>query len=100
LLFAGDHTEVGMSVIERGTESFEFPFVPEGEYVLRISFAADALFEDVPNQPGFTPAFETKKTVLRTYAFTEVPLHVDGDRNDLTVVVPANAMDSRSAGQQ
>lgn len=100
LLFAGDHTEVGMSVIERGTESFEFPFVPEGEYVLRVGFAADALFEDVQNQPGFTPAFETRKTVLRTYAFTEVPLHVDGDRNDLTVAVPANAMNSRSAGQQ
>jgi hypothetical protein len=93
LLFADDQSEVGRSAVERGTETFDFPFVPEGDYVLRVVFAADTVFAEIPNPPGSVPAYETRSKVVRSYGFVETPLRVDGDRTELTVDVPD--MDAR-----
>ena len=100
LLFADDHSEVGRSEINRGTETFDFPFVPEGDYVLRVVFAADAVFEDIPNPPGSAPAYQTQSKVVRSYGFVEVPLRVDGDRTELTLDVPDAAKVTRGAREQ
>jgi hypothetical protein len=100
LLFADDRSQLGSAEIARSNDSFDFPFVPAGDYVLQVNFAADARFEEVPNPPGSVPPSTINKTVVHAYGATEMPLHVDSDRENLTVDVP-DKKDSvtRDAGQ-
>jgi len=88
LLFADDRSQLGFAEIGINDEKFDFPFVPVGDYVLQVNYAADAVFEEVSNPPGSTPPTWTQKNVVRSYGSAEVPLHVDSDRENLTVEVP------------
>lgn len=100
LLFSDDHSPLGSAQIAAGDQTFDFPFVPEGDYVVKVDFAADARFEYIPNPPGSVPSSITHKTVLHSYEATQVPLHVDSDRTELTVEVPDKSPASRQVGQQ
>jgi hypothetical protein len=100
LRFADDHSELGRADIAAGTGTFDFPFVPEGDYLLVVEFAADVLIDQIPNPPGSTPAWETKTTTFRTYGRTEAPVHIDSDRENLTVSVPDASAGTRHLGQQ
>ena len=100
LLFADDRTVLGRAAVGEGSDDFDFPFVPEGDYILRVDFAADARYDVIPNSPGSVPAYSTQATVVHSYTPTEVPLHVDGDRTGLTVNVPDQSSATRSLGQQ
>jgi hypothetical protein len=100
LLFADDLTPLGSAAIGESSESFEFPFVPAGDYLLKVNFAADAVFEEVSNPPGSMPPSSTKTTVVHSYVPTEAPIRVDSDRTDLTVDVPDKSSPSRTVGQQ
>ena len=99
LLFADDRTPLGGAQIGRNG-SFDFPFVPVGDYLLKVDFAADAVLEEIPNSPGSTPPSSTKVTVVHTYGTTEMPIHVDGDRDNLTIDVPEKYSPPPSAGQR
>lgn len=100
LMFADDHTLLGSAQVDRGDESFDFPFVPNGDYILRVDFAADARYEDRPNPPGSVPPYSTESTVIHAYTPIEVPLHVDSDRTELTVDVPDGNPARRNIGQR
>jgi len=88
LLFADDRTELGSTFIGEGNENFDFPFVPEGDYMLKVNSAADARFEEIPNSPGSMPPSRSETTMVHEYGTTEVPIHVDSDRTGVTVDVP------------
>lgn len=98
LLFADDRTQLGTTEIAAGNESFDFPFVPEGDYILQVSSAADARFDEVPNSPGSVPPTWTKTTVLHLYGTTEIPLHVDSERTGVTVDVPETGAAANKGG--
>jgi hypothetical protein len=98
LLFSDDRTELGGTVIGGGNENFEFPFVPEGDYVLKVNSAEDARFEEIPNSPGSVPPSWTKTIMVHEYGTTEMPLHVDGERTGVTVDVPEKASSARNVG--
>jgi hypothetical protein len=98
LLFADDLTPLGTTWINNNSENFDFPFVPEGDYLLKVNFAADAVYEEIQNPPGSTPPSTTKATVVHTFLPTEAPLHVDGDRTNLTVDVPDRGATTRIMG--
>lgn len=100
LVFADDRSLLANAHVEPDDEKFEFSFVPEGDYFLSVLTAADARIEEVPNPPGTVPPTSTNVTVTHQYGYAEIPLHVDGDRNDFTVSVPEIAPPGSSLGQQ
>jgi hypothetical protein len=94
LVFADDKSPAGKTRIANGETSFLFPFVPEGDYVLQVSGAADVGFEEVSNGPGTIPPTHTETHTLHSYGSTEMPVHVDGDLLDLNIAVPDEAAHS------
>lgn len=98
LLFADDRSQLGSATIKDGEPSFDFPFVPPGDYVLSVNFAADARFDYVPNPPGSIPPSTVNKTLVHKYGTAELPLHVDSDRTDLTIEVPDRSSPTRDVG--
>lgn len=91
LVFSDDKSPAGKTSIGKGETSFSFPFVPEGDYVLRVSSAADVRFEEVSNGSGTIPPTHTETHTLHTYGPTEMPIHVGGDLVDLNIPVPDGA---------
>src|ERR1019366_2308603 len=100
LLFTDDRTTLGMAMIGKGDENFDLPFVPEGDYILKVNSAADARFEEMPNSPGTVPPSWTKTTMEHEYGTTEVPLHVDSERTGVTVDVPEKGSAANNVGRQ
>jgi hypothetical protein len=88
LFFSDDKSPAGKTKIGNGETSFSFPFVPEGDYVLRVSDAGDVRFEEVANGSGSLPPTHTETHVLHSYGAAEVPIHVEGDLLDLNIQVP------------
>jgi hypothetical protein len=91
LEFSDDKSPAGKTKIGTGETSFSFPFVPEGDYILRVSDAADVRFDEISNGPGTIPPAHTETKVLRSYGSTEMPIHVEGDLIDLNIPVPDGA---------
>jgi hypothetical protein len=87
-VFSDDRSPAGKISIGKGESSFSFLFVPEGDYALRVSGAADVRFEEVSNGSGTIPPTHTETHTLHTYGSTEMPIHVDGDLIDLSIPVP------------
>ena len=100
LLFADDRSQLGTTEIGPDNENFDFAFVPEGDYFLKVNSAADASFDEVPNPPGSVPPSWTKTTVVHEYGTTEIPLHVDSERTGVTVDVPERRSAASKDGQQ
>ena len=100
LLFADDRSQLGKAEIGADDENFDFTFVPEGDYVLKVNSAADARFEEVPNSPGSVPSSWTKTTIVHEYGTSEISLHVDGERTGVTVEVPERFSGPGSADQK
>ncbi|MBS1806224.1 MAG: carboxypeptidase regulatory-like domain-containing protein [Acidobacteria bacterium] len=88
LLFTDDRSQLGSAEVRDTDESFEFSFVPTGDYLLRVNYAADVTFKEVPNPPGSTPSTWMSKNTVRSYGYVELPLHVDSDRESLAIEVP------------
>jgi hypothetical protein len=87
LLFADDKSEMGRTDLNKDSV-FSFAFVPEGDYLLRVTDAGDVRFDETPNAPGVFPPTNVSIKTLREYTPVEIPIHVDGDLLDLTVAVP------------
>ena len=100
LLFADDRSQLGTTEIGTDNEKFDFAFVPEGDYVLKVNSAADARFDEVSSPPGSFPSSWTNATIVHEYDTTEIPLHVDGERTGVTIDVPEKGSVPSSAGQQ
>jgi hypothetical protein len=88
LVYADDKTPVETTRFSGDESGFAFAFVPEGNYTLQVSNAADVVLEDLPNPPGSTPPTHSETRTLRSYGASEVPVQVDGDRLGLNVTVP------------
>jgi len=99
LLFADDRSPLANARVEPDDENFEFSFVPEGDYLLRVLSAADAHLEEISNPPGTFPPTTTNASVTHQYGFAEVWLHVDGDSR-VNVSVPEMGSPATTPGQQ
>ena len=88
LVFSDDKSTAGKTSIGKGETSFSFPFVPEGDYVLRVSDAADVRVEEVSNGSGGIPPTHSELHTLHSYGSAELPIHVEGDVVDLNIPVP------------
>lgn len=88
LLNANDKSEVESSKLERADGKFHLFFVPEGNYILRVTNAADVTYEDVPNPPGSIPASHEKANVVRSYGDADQPLNLHDDTPIVVLSVP------------
>lgn len=91
LLFADDQSPLGGTALSKDDSRFSFAFVPEGDYILRVSNAGDARYDDIPNPPGSVPPTHSETHTLRTYGSIDLPIHIESDRLDLSVPVPDKA---------
>jgi hypothetical protein len=88
---ADDKSVVSAAYIDPDTQGYQFSFVPDGEYVLKVTGASDVRRETVPQAPAGMP--HAKDTVLRTYTQKQPqPLVLHGDiQGVILTVVPASA---------
>ena len=88
LLNADDKSQAGYTEVAREDESFQFGFVPEGDYILQVGFAADTEWFETPNPPHVNPPTREDYRTLRSYGQADLPIHVEGDVSGVTVNVP------------
>lgn len=91
LLYADDKTEAAKMNLAKDDTSFSLNFVPEGDYIARVTDAADLEYTEVPNGVGVVPPTRTETHAVHHYATGEQPLHVQGDVTGLAVAVPEKA---------
>ncbi len=87
----GDGEELASVKVESDEPVFRMPFVPEGNYVIKVKDAEDVKREVVSNGPGSEPPFHTVTTVVQKYGTTEQPLVVTGDVSGVDLAVKAVA---------
>ncbi len=91
LLYADDRTEAMRTELTRDDSGFSLSFVPEGDYVVKVSNAADMEYTEVANSPGSWPKTHTDAHAVHSYGPGEQPLHVAGETTGLAVSVPEPA---------
>jgi hypothetical protein len=84
LLDPSDKSTVSESWIRREDGGFAMEYVPEGDYLLRVSSAGDSVVEHgaIPGDP--TGTF-TRNKVLQSYLDAEQPLNVTGDLSGIVI---------------
>jgi hypothetical protein len=86
-----DGKELASTDISREDGQFHFEFVPDGDYILKVSDARDVAWDPpVPPKGGFTSPFpaQDKERVLQSYGSTEVPVLLSGDVISMVATVP------------
>jgi len=88
LLNADDKSVAASASVEKGDESFTFNLISEGNYILRVDYAADNDYVEIPNPPNNSPRTRTEARPLHYYGRTELPIHVDAELSGVMVTVP------------
>ena len=90
-----DNKQLASSDISREDGLFHFEFVPEGDYILKVSNARDSVWEPAtpPNNASPFPQSD-KERVLQAYGNTELPIILSGDMLDAIATVPPDAKPS------
>lgn len=88
LLHADDRSEFASTELSRGDTAWTLSFVPDGDYILRVTDGADLEYEEVANPPGTTPPSDFKTHSMHGYGPGEQPLHVEGELSGLAISVP------------
>jgi hypothetical protein len=86
LVTRDDDKELTSSDISREDGLFHFEFVPDGDYVLKVSNARDATWE-----PSNSPTTQDKESIVQAYGNTELPILLRGDMLDAIATVPPDA---------
>lgn len=96
LLDAFDRSTMMEAWLNPATGTFELNFVPEGEYVLKVSSAADSVVE-TGKIPGLQAGTYTRRKAVRDYVDTEQPLSVRGEISGVVVEMIAKKVTSKKA---
>ena len=83
-----DQSEVESCKIGRVDGKFHLPFIPEGNYTLHVSNAADVTYEDVLNPPGSMPPSWETTHFIHGYGVIDQPVNVHDDIANLVLSVP------------
>ena len=88
LLYADDKTVAVSTKMAKDDPGFSLNFVPEGDYLLRVTNASDVEYTEVANDPGTWPRTRTESHTVHSYGTGEQPLHVSGDMTGVAAAVP------------
>ncbi len=89
-----DQKVLATSSISRDDGLFHFEFVPNGDYILRVSNARDVVWEQpkrAPNAPPDPFPQNDIERVLQTYGSAEQPVILRGDQLGFNITVPPSA---------
>ena len=98
LLYADDNTEMTETEVQYADQAFHLDFVPEGDFLLKVSDAKDLTKVQVENAAGYTPRFHEESKTVKTYGDAERALKVEGDAADVMVTVPESKPASKAGG--
>lgn len=88
LLYPDDKSQMSEATVTKDAE-FNFVFVPEGDYLLRVEDGTDVEYKEIPNPANTVPSTRTESHVLRHYGAAEAPIHVgSNDMTGVTVAAP------------
>ena len=99
LLHADDRSELASTELARDDTGWTLSFVPEGDYILRISNSEDLEYEEIANGPGSIPPTHWESHATHHYAPAEQPVHVEGDLSGLAISVPEPVAKKNLAAQ-
>jgi hypothetical protein len=88
LLYPDDNSQAASARVDKDDSTFRFDFVPEGNYILKVTNARDVTREEIPNRPGSLPPTHTEETTIRTYGPQQQPIVITGDMSGVLVSVP------------
>ncbi len=100
LLYPEDNTKMTEADVQYDDAAFHLEFVPEGDFLLKVSDAKDVTRTQVENAPGYTPRFHEETKTLKTYGSAQQPLSVKGDRTDVIAMVPEAGKEKPAAAVQ
>lgn len=88
LLYPDDNTAMASVKIGVYDSTFHFDFVPEGNYILKVTDARDVTREELPAPPDSLsrPAFN--EIISHNYGPQEQPITVVGDMSGILIAVP------------
>lgn len=95
LIARDDNQQLATADISSDDGLFEFEFVPEGNYILRVTNARDAAWDtliSISSNPIHFPPSD-KERVLASYGNVDQPLILSGDMLDVIVTVPPKTDD-------
>ena len=97
LITRDDNKQLATSEISRDDGLFHFEFVPDGDYILRVTNARDVVWEAPP--PSSTPMAmpfppQDKQRVLASYGGVDQPLILSGEMLGVIATVPPDAKPS------
>jgi hypothetical protein len=88
LIHADDKSQAVSTRLTKDDNGFAFSFIPEGDYILRVSGAADIEYEEIPNPPHSVPPTRSEEHTLHRYGNPDQAIHIDRDLSGLTIAVP------------
>jgi hypothetical protein len=88
LQYPDDHSEAASAKVDKDDSTFHFDFIPEGNYILKVTDARDVSREEISNGPAAIPPTHTKETTIKNYGEQQQPIVVVGDMSDIVVPVP------------
>ena len=88
LLYADDGKELVSSEVSAEDGGFHLPYVPEGDYRVKVSEARDVTREEISNGPDSMPPFHTDTKTVRTFGEATQAVKVVSDVSGLIVTVP------------
>jgi len=95
LVTRDDGKELANTEISREDGLFHFEFVPDGDYILKVSDARDVVWDPVKPSPNatFNPMQpQEKERVLAAYGNTQEPILLSGDLLDTLATVSPDAV--------
>jgi hypothetical protein len=96
LLDASDRSTLAETWLDPATGTFELNFISEGDYVLKVSSAADSAVE-TGKSPGPQGGTYTRRKAVRDYVDTQQPLSVHGDMSGVVMKMIAKEATSKKA---
>ena len=99
-----DNVELASTKLSREDSLFHFDFVPDGDYVLKVTEVRDVAFDPIRPDPKGDPFAalkpQDKERTLQQYGNADLPLLLDGSRDGITVTVPRDAKPPKAMADQ
>jgi hypothetical protein len=86
-----DNSKIAHAQVEPDGSVFHLDFVPEGNYLLRVTNARDVTHEAIQPPPGSTDEPKDVETTIQEYAPYEAPFEVIGDMSAVNLTIPPKA---------
>lgn len=88
LLNVDDSSKVTEAQVDPADNLFHLEFVPEGDFIVKVSGARDTVKVQIANPPGTVPRVHDEEKTLATYGDAQQPLTIGGETQGVLITVP------------